>query len=190
MTPGNLPPEFFEGLNRFDRFILCLPWWTTLPIQSGVIGFSVYQLIFTEGNNPVSVSIFWFAITVATISIVMTTAHRLGLPWSRGGLHLARWPARKLVQPRWIARVWAKLFGYFWLPCPVCQEPFAGFEWGAFSMMTGPHAGTGACAKAECQAVAEKSTRNYYTSQGLRFVSGYGGIIITVPLEPHVPEEG
>ena len=28
---------------------------------------------------------------------------------------------------------WLRAFvgGYFWLPCPICEESFGGFEWGA-----------------------------------------------------------
>ncbi len=33
-----------------------------------------------------------------------------------------------MIYPRFIARFFAWLLGYFWLPCPVCKEPFAGFE--------------------------------------------------------------
>lgn len=33
--------------------------------------------------------------------------------------------------PRWLARFWATLWGYFWQECPICREPFAGFEWRA-----------------------------------------------------------
>lgn len=33
------------------------------------------------------------------------------------------------VWPRWVARLLAFLGGYFWLPCPLCRRPFAGFEW-------------------------------------------------------------
>jgi hypothetical protein len=34
-----------------------------------------------------------------------------------------------MIYPRFLARLWAWLAGYFWLPCPVCKEPFAGFEY-------------------------------------------------------------
>jgi hypothetical protein len=32
--------------------------------------------------------------------------------------------------PRWLHRLWARLFGYFWLPCPSCGRMFGGHEWG------------------------------------------------------------
>ncbi len=33
-----------------------------------------------------------------------------------------------MIYPRFLAQFLAWLGGYFWLPCPVCKEPFAGFE--------------------------------------------------------------
>ena len=33
-----------------------------------------------------------------------------------------------MIKPRFVARFLAWLGGYFWLPCPVCGEYFAGFE--------------------------------------------------------------
>jgi hypothetical protein len=31
--------------------------------------------------------------------------------------------------PRWMHRTYARLGGYFWLPCPLCGQYFAGHEW-------------------------------------------------------------
>ena len=53
-----------------------------------------------------------------------------------------------MIKPRFVARFLAWVGGYFWLPCPVCNEPFAGFEWGE-SIMTG-NRGRGVCAKKAC----------------------------------------
>lgn len=36
---------------------------------------------------------------------------------------------RELRIPRWVHREYARLFGYFWIPCPLCREPFGGHEW-------------------------------------------------------------
>ena len=30
--------------------------------------------------------------------------------------------------PRWMHKMYAKVFGYFWLPCPICGEYFGGHE--------------------------------------------------------------
>ena len=40
---------------------------------------------------------------------------------------------RKLT---WLRRNIATAFGYFWLPCPMCGQMFAGFEIGRRSVPT------------------------------------------------------
>jgi len=30
---------------------------------------------------------------------------------------------------RWFQKIYAILFGYFWLPCPICGKYFGGHEW-------------------------------------------------------------
>jgi len=30
--------------------------------------------------------------------------------------------------PRWMHRAWARIGGYFWLPCPECGRMFGGHE--------------------------------------------------------------
>ena len=32
-------------------------------------------------------------------------------------------------RPRWVHRAWAGLVGYFWISCPLCDDPFGGHEW-------------------------------------------------------------
>lgn len=32
-------------------------------------------------------------------------------------------------RPRWLNRTWAWVRGYFWVPCPICKEPFGEHEW-------------------------------------------------------------
>jgi len=32
--------------------------------------------------------------------------------------------------PRWINRIYARVFGYFWIPCPICGRDFGGHECG------------------------------------------------------------
>jgi hypothetical protein len=34
-----------------------------------------------------------------------------------------------VIRPRLLARVHAALFGYFWLPCPLCGRCSSGAEW-------------------------------------------------------------
>jgi len=32
------------------------------------------------------------------------------------------------VLPRWVHHLYANLFGYFWVPCPICEKYFGGHE--------------------------------------------------------------
>lgn len=41
------------------------------------------------------------------------------------------YPEGVKMHPRWLVRVYAATHNYFWLPCPICGEPFAGMEWAA-----------------------------------------------------------
>jgi hypothetical protein len=59
-----------------------------------------------------------------------------------------------MIRPRWIARTLAWVGGYFWLPCPVCGENFAGFEAGRYGTN-----GQIACPKESCQAIARRDTQ-------------------------------
>lgn len=33
------------------------------------------------------------------------------------------------MKNRLLNKMYANLFGYFWLPCPICGKPFGGHEW-------------------------------------------------------------
>jgi hypothetical protein len=35
------------------------------------------------------------------------------------------------MSPRWVHRLYAVVFGYFWSPCPICGQHFGGHEWRA-----------------------------------------------------------
>lgn len=45
---------------------------------------------------------------------------------------------------RFLNHVYAILNGYFWLPCPICNEYFGGHEYKC-SLMTSWHEGVGVC---------------------------------------------
>lgn len=60
-----------------------------------------------------------------------------------------------MIRPRIIAKILARLGGYFWLPCPICNEPFAGFEWRGEAIMKG-NRGQGVCNKPACCAEAQR----------------------------------
>jgi hypothetical protein len=40
------------------------------------------------------------------------------------------------VNSRFVERIYARVNGYFWLPCPLCQREFGGHEW-----LSGPQYG-------------------------------------------------
>jgi hypothetical protein len=75
-----------------------------------------------------------------------------------------------MIHPRFVAKFLAKVGGYFWLPCPICQEPFAGFEWGSECLHTTPNSGTGVCSKPECEAEARQRNEQFWSAQGIRIV--------------------
>lgn len=60
--------------------------------------------------------------------------------------------------PRWVHRLWAFFFGYFWLPCPLCGEKFGGYEWRvdepSSSIMLSWSEGHGVCPN--CHAAAKE----------------------------------
>lgn len=33
-----------------------------------------------------------------------------------------------MIRPRWLAKFLAWIGRYFWIPCPICRQYFAGFE--------------------------------------------------------------
>lgn len=60
---------------------------------------------------------------------------------------------RKKMHPRWLARLRAAWTSRFWLPCPICDKPFAGFE-SAGMLMINLSEGRGVCP--DCVEEADK----------------------------------
>ncbi len=75
---------------------------------------------------------------------------------------------KKKLYPRFIAQLIAFFQGYFWLPCPICQKYFAGFEDGGF-LMTHVSGGWGVCP--DCADEAERINKinfpSYYPAKTL-----------------------
>lgn len=67
--------------------------------------------------------------------------------------------------PRWCHRLYARFFGYFWLPCPICKEYFGGHESGG-ALMYSPVAGHCVCKK--CTPEAEKRSAEMFGIATLR----------------------
>lgn len=57
------------------------------------------------------------------------------------------------LRPRFLARVYAALLGFFWMPCSACGTMFGGQEWlnpgepheSAIPDLDNPYGGTGIC---------------------------------------------
>ena len=52
--------------------------------------------------------------------------------------------------PRWWRCLRAALTGYFWLPCPICSEPFGGYEKGCGTAMNNRYAHEGRITCPQC----------------------------------------
>ncbi len=64
---------------------------------------------------------------------------------------------------RWLAKLYAKLFGYFWLPCHICGNYFGGHEWPEdHTMYINPGYGVGFCYRATCKRIADRSNRTMF----------------------------
>ena len=44
----------------------------------------------------------------------------------------------RMYRPRWIQKLWANIFSYFWKPCPLCGKYFGGHEWGRWNHFSVP----------------------------------------------------
>lgn len=53
---------------------------------------------------------------------------------------------------RWLHRIYAAVFGYFWLPCPICGRCFGGHEHTGAALMTSWFEGRGVCSNCETEA--------------------------------------
>lgn len=72
-----------------------------------------------------------------------------------------------MIYPRWLAQIWAYFLGYFWIPCPVCREPFAGFEASSSPMANhrvenGEHVSEVTCSKPACIAEAGRQQMEFF----------------------------
>ncbi len=58
---------------------------------------------------------------------------------------------RQSVLPRWVHHIYAVLFHYYWLPCPLCGQMTGGHEWHdrnglSSTLRVGPSRGKAICA--------------------------------------------
>ena len=87
-----------------------------------------------------------------------------------------------MIYPRFLARFIAWFGGYFWLPCPVCKKPFAGFETlaGAGCVVVKEEDGDhmyAVCPRPSCQAQGEKNRMDYMQARWENYKGEYRGAI-------------
>lgn len=63
---------------------------------------------------------------------------------------------------RWFHYLYAKLHGYFWLPCPICGRNFGGHEAGPYVLMINPYDGILVCSNEDCGNEAKKKSEAIY----------------------------
>ena len=57
---------------------------------------------------------------------------------------------------RTLAKIWAHLWGYFWLPCPICGEMFGGHEGSLGVLIVAPGDARLTCSKLSCRVEAAR----------------------------------
>lgn len=75
-----------------------------------------------------------------------------------------------MLRPRRLAQFLAAIGGYFWMPCPICRKPFAGFECGSQGLELNPGYGECVCSKSTCQAEAIHRSDEMYARHGMKIV--------------------
>lgn len=61
------------------------------------------------------------------------------------------------VRWRWLNRLYARYYRYFWLPCPICGEGFGGHEWlPEHDLWRTEERATGVCYKNACYLEAQR----------------------------------
>ena len=72
----------------------------------------------------------------------------------------------KIVKSRFLNWLYAFIFGYFWLPCPLCGKNFGGHE--SHGMLMTSYGG-GVCVCYNCKEIAEKLNKenNYFMPEYL-----------------------
>lgn len=65
-----------------------------------------------------------------------------------------------VIKDREMARHIAARCGYFWMPCAVCGDEYAGFEWGE-SLIVEWGRGSGTCGKFACRVETRRRNREW-----------------------------
>jgi hypothetical protein len=88
---------------------------------------------------------------------------------------------------RWLSRLYAAVFGYFWMPCPVCGRFFGGHEAGEFAVYRpGLAMGRVTCRDAACEAVGKASTDAHFWEVITDIRGGPSIVAMLAHLPPYV----
>ena len=63
------------------------------------------------------------------------------------------------MKRRLLNKVYARLMGHFWLPCPICGQMFGGHEWGG-SLKISTRKGAAVCL--DCKEEADRRNRENF----------------------------
>lgn len=98
-------------------------------------------------------------------------------------------PAREAA--RWRHRLFAEFFGYFWMPCPVCQQMTGGHEWTGACVSTGESGqGIGICPQCEsagCGEEYERQSREEHAAQ-IEALEAAGWATVTCAMSTPEPQ--
>lgn len=72
------------------------------------------------------------------------------------------------MKRRLINKIYARLMGHFWLPCPICGQMFGGHEWGG-TLKISSRRGEGVCP--DCKEEADRRNRENFGFTSLRVVA-------------------
>jgi len=95
----------------------------------------------------------------------------------------------KIRATKFFRRLKAHVLGYFWLPCPICREMFAGYECSG-SLMTDWSSGWGVCP--DCVDEANRRNEAYMKANPPPIVDLTREDLLTMPSAsalPMLPEE-
>ena len=68
----------------------------------------------------------------------------------------------RMMKSRSLARAAALLNGYFWLPCPLCRQDFAGFECFTDGLAVTQDGTFGVCSRERCKEEGARIKRDVY----------------------------
>lgn len=71
---------------------------------------------------------------------------------------------RRVRMPRWIHKIYARMRGYFWMPCPICGCMFGGHETAQTTLMIDLANGWCVCKKCDAEAAIRNKELHGWTA--------------------------